>query len=357
MKKKSSVIVSLVIISAVILTVGIISSFQSPKDQNLSFSIPVMVSDKEDALDPYLDFFPEEVREDPAFKAADIEFYDELGRKLISTDSLNLCQVDSDLIRFDPVGSKVQVTITASSNNGLATYAVIYSGQSYKNQSGMNLGSKDSCTLQLNDVDGQEIYLSLTPFTTYYLLPGEYSVDYKVTVHPLDTSSISVSTLLISGAFLLFAAFLIIMSIRDSKEYDERQLANRGQAAMISFIVSIICCFSIAVISKCSPDFPLSAFESTIIPTIAGLTTFAIVCDYNDAFIGYNGKRTLFVFFAWIMTILTLASAFVPFIGTKDIHDLSKPALIVATSFLAFAIEITIKNVKEKRGEALNEES
>lgn len=373
MKKKSlTTVISLVMIFAVILVVALTSSIRTNLDEKVSFTTTAYVRDipadspidSEGHVIPNiqdLDFPSDKIDLENAYYSA------------VCNDGSCLVTTDNGSIFFEPVGKKATVTIEASGPEDITTgfkishvadrsegltlavdngEIVLYGEKLFS----ASVASNNSFSVTLDTLNDSAFDIDLSPIPAKHMTPGDYEISYTITIHP-DKSAVSFTTLGIAGAFLLFAVALILMTIRDAKSYDERQQASRGQAAMISFIVSIVCCFAIGIISKCAPDFPLSIYEATIIPTIVGIVTFAMIADINDAFVGYNGGRGKYIILAWLLTILAVLSAVVPNVKSKAGGDLSRSALLFAACFGAFAVEMTIKTIKDRKGAQEDEES
>ena len=347
MKKKSlTTVISLVMIFAVILVVALTSSIRTNLDEKVSFTTTAYVRDipADSPIDSEGHVIPNIQDLDLPSDKIDLEnaYY-----SAVCNDGSCLVSTDNGSIFFEPVGKKATVTIEASGPEDITTdfkishvadrsegltlavdngEIVLYGEKLFS----ASVASNNSFSVTLDTLNDSAFDIDLSPIPAKHMTPGDY---------------------------LLFAVALILMTIRDAKSYDERQQASRGQAAMISFIVSIVCCFAIGIISKCAPDFPLSIYEATIIPTIVGIVTFAMIADINDAFVGYNGGRGKYIILTWLLTILAVLSAVVPHVKSKAGGDLSRSALLFAACFGAFAVEMTIKTIKDRKGAQEDEES
>ena len=371
MKKQSSTtFISIIMILALVLLVVLVSSVRTNQDQKVSFTSKVYVRDipANSPIDSEGHVMPSLVDLDLPAEIVDPE--NEFWHIDCNDGTCVVSNIASTY--FEPVGKKATFTLETSGQENISTvFSITRTGE--KND-GLILEMEDgqlvlhgerlfcasvadnnTFSVTLDTLDDSKFYIDLVPSATEHMTPGEYDINYTITIHK-DTPAISMTTLGIAGAFLLFAVALILMTIKDSKDYDERQQAKRGQAAMISFIVSIVCCFAIGIISKTASEFPLSIYEATFIPTIVGVITFAMIADINDAFVGYNGSRAKYIFFAWFMTIIAVLSALVPHVKSKQ-SDLSRSALLFAACFGAFAVEMTIKTIKDRKGAQEDEES
>ena len=371
MKKKLSTInITIIMISLVIILVGLFSSIRMNRDTRLSYSDPLYVRDipADSPVDYEGHVQPDPSQLDlPADEMAD-------GHGMFKTS----CGAGSCLVSYDgsnyfkPVGNKATITVKASGPEGTTYSLMIIPGMSSAKElylsenfgqlvlSGERLCSAtirndETFTFTLDNLNDSDFFIELTPVATEYITPGDYSVSYTITVKP-DTSFISIQTIAVAGIFLIIAILLIILTVKESKSYDERQLICRGQAAMFSFIVSLVCCFAIGIFSKFAPSFPLSSFESTLIPTFVGLATFVMFADINDAFVGYNGGRAKCTVLVWIMTIMAGLSALVPYVKTGTVNDLNRSAAIFALCFGAVAVEMSIKSIKDRKGALEDEE-
>ncbi len=372
MKKKLSTInITVIMISLVIILVGLFSSIRVNRDTRLSYSDPLYVRDI--PADSPIDY---DGHVNPDILQLDLPIEDMYGFDQIYKTS---CSGGSCLVsieggnHFKPVGKKATFTVKASGPEGVMfalkiTPAFTETQELYFSMengelivSGGDLCSAtirndETFTVTLDNLNDSDFFIELTPVAIDYITPGDYSVSYTITIKP-DTSFISIQTIAIAGVFLVLAILLILLIVKESKNYDERQLICRGQAAMFSFIVSLVCCFAIGIFSKFAPNFPLSSFESTLIPTFVGLATFVMLADINDAFVGYNGGRAKCTVLVWIMTIVAGLAALVPYVKTGEVNDMTRSAAIFALCFGAVAVEMSIKSIKDRKGALEDEES
>ena len=371
MKKKLSTInITVIMISLVIILVGLFSSIRLNKDTVVSYSDSLYVRDipADAPIDPEGHVIPDIFQLD--LPIDNMYGSDEVykvscggGSCLVSIEGSNY---------FDPVGKKATITVKASGPDGVmyslkVTPGFTNTNELYFSMDGgqLVLSGEDLCsatvrndetfTVTLDNLNDSDFFIELTPVATEYITPGDYSVSYTITIKP-DTSFISIQTIAIAGVFLLMAILLILLTVKESKSYDERQLICRGQAAMFSFIVSLVCCFAIGIFSKFAPNFPLSSFESTLIPTFVGLAAFVMLADINDAFVGYNGGRAKCTVLVWILAIVAGLSALAPYVKTGEVNDMTRSAAIFALCFGAVAVEMSIKSIKDRKGALEDEE-
>lgn len=307
MKSAATIIVSIVMSVAVLTIVGIFSSVHTPKDQELSF-----------ALDPDSEISP-----------------------------------NDRIIHFNPVGDEVVLTIKARGPEDIISNVSAYAGNPLTaDVKTAVLGNNASAELTLTGAAGKDIYVNLEPAGGKNENTGERFVNYNITLH-VGKGYVSGSSVLAAAVIMALGALLIVTANKQKEDFDERQLAARGQAAMNAFLVAVVCCLGIAVMGRFADSFPLTPYEIAILPAIAGSTAFAIIADINDAYVGFNEKRSKVMAVAWILAVFGIVSSFG--FSSKD-STISKSSLACAICFGLYALEMTVKTVLEKK-EAADEES
>ena len=90
-----------------------------------------------------------------------------------------------------------------------------------------------------------------------------------------------------TGAFILKS-----MNKDKSVQYDERMLKARGDAAINAFVVTIVTLLFIGAIDfACS--IGLTVYDAAMITAMAGVGTFVILADIQDAYLGMKENRKM----------------------------------------------------------------
>ena len=168
----------------------------------------------------------------------------------------------------------------------------------------------------------------------------------------------------IAGLVLVFIVCFIIRIVsvkllKKSKkqfEYDERQMAARGKASTIGF--TVLCFWQI--LTMCI-DISFGTLFMTpalwnFCGLIAGITAFVITCIWKDAYFTQSNKKTGFIIFIIIMTIINIVIFFINGGINKAITEeglLGTPFtnLFAAIMLLIITINLIVKICKDKKND------
>lgn len=157
----------------------------------------------------------------------------------------------------------------------------------------------------------------------------------------------------------LSAAYLFNLAEKDEKSYDERQMRMRGKAAMNALTIVIITALSLGIISLIYKGYSLNIWESMMIVAFIGIAAFAITADWNDAYMKFKGKRVpsaiAFSIIGLVDIILYISDLYLMFTGTEPQNMAG--SLVQGICMLAIGIEMFMKNIKDKKEAAADEES
>ena len=307
-KKLATFLISMVMVTAVVLTIGLTTAIHPAEDQNVSFNVPV---DVEEGTIVY----------------------------------------EEQSVRFEPLGEDAVVIIDSNGPDGLSTEVHIYPGNGEDGDivSGtVQVG--EPFTAEVEGLDGRDMNIVFEPVSDGSLSPASYEVGYELTVSSSE-KVFSGAPLVMTIVLLAFAVFMLLTVNMNDGKFDERQLAARGEAAMNSFMVSVLCCVAIGLISKGVSSFPLSVYETTMVVAIVAVTTFAILSDINDAYIGIKERRRKMLILTWVMAFASFIGACMIAVGMGFSYDMARTALIVGVCLVLLAIELTVKTIIEKRGD------
>ncbi|MCR5059973.1 MAG: hypothetical protein K6A80_02960 [Saccharofermentans sp.] len=320
MKTKITTLVSLIIVIGLFAGIAAFTS-KNQKDQTLSFSIPVQVSDNQ------------------------------IDRSLLEP------------VYFNPVGESCEFTIDISgmdefiSNIKIETFPLgsdpIYSA------------SATNTTIKTGELDVQNkgIFVLIDPEIRQGadLEDQEYLIRYTLILHTDDTSILTNGLIiLVTIAIIIFAAVMLLLLNKSAKkDFDERQLKARGTAAMNALIVTLVTAMGIAMIGRSVDNFPLSVFEIGIIICLTGAITFLINADITDAFFGMKAKRFPLAIIYTIVGVMELMMS-----GIYNLifkvgagHELSVVSLVTGIYFFAVGIEMIIKGLIDRKEAKADEES
>ena len=139
-------------------------------------------------------------------------------------------------------------------------------------------------------------------------------------------------------------------------EYDERQMAARGKASTIGF--TVLCFWQIFTMCM---DISFGTLFMTpalwnLCGLLVGITAFAITCIWKDAYFTQSNKKTGFIIFIIIMTIINIVIFFINGGINKAITEeglLGTPFtnLFAAIMLLIITINLIVKICKDKKND------
>ena len=170
------------------------------------------------------------------------------------------------------------------------------------------------------------------------------------------------TTVLISAFFVLVVGGIGFGSLYKgySKEYDERMVKARSDAAFLAFMVTLILIMSVGFMSFTSDGrFPLSLYSSSMVCSMVGIATFIILSDMQDAYLSMTQKRfgcSIAFFFLGIIQIFS--SGF--WSDHNPDPDRIATLLGMGICWLVIGCEMFIKSAIDRKAasvEDMNEES
>jgi len=314
MKNKITVAVTIIIMLAVLLTVGGMSAFKND-DQKLSFTDMVTVT----------------------------------GGKVISQDG--------SPVHFDPVGETCSFTITASGPDGILSDVKIYIGDPLTAITSDPLYSTTGANFNTNtddlSVSDRNIYISTKAFVKEgaNIEDGQYGIAYTFTLHVAGKSASSIILPFVVAILLIALSIYLVFTLNKAseKDYDEMQIRQRGKAALNAFIITIVTAMGFALFAKVTNDFPLTVYETGMIIALTGAVAFGIICDINDAFVGFKENRFKYAVLFWIIAITGGFGSLANSAKKNHTNDIYVTGIIAAIFFAMFALELTIRCIVDKK--------
>ncbi len=314
MKNRVTVVVTIIITMAVLFTVGGMSAFKND-DQKLSFTDTVTVS----------------------------------GGKIVSEETAP--------VHFDPVGETCSFAISVAGPDGLLSDIRIYKGDPLTAITSDPIYSTTGSNLNTNtgdlSVNDQNIYIRIKSLLKENagIEDGEWAVAYSFILHTESKSAASMILPFAVAALLTVLAIVLVRELNKTseKEYDEMQLLQRGKAAINAFIITVVTAMGFAFCAMYTTNFPLTVYETVTIITVTGAVSFGIICDINDAFVGFREKRIKYAVLFWVLSILAIFGSGLIHVGERPRPKYFTTNIIIAVYFAVFALELTINYIVDKR--------
>ena len=160
---------------------------------------------------------------------------------------------------------------------------------------------------------------------------------------------------------IIAVVIVIIKQIRgkNKAQFDERQLLARNKAFKYSFIITLI----FAAVYMFTNVFELNwapAYIQFGLLIVIGMTVFAVVCIFKDAYVAINYKKNIYTY---IVSVIAL-SAIHLYVYGRSIAS-GKPNLFTSGTcsedsiylfsglmFISIGISLIIKKAIDKKGEA-----
>jgi MFS family permease len=138
------------------------------------------------------------------------------------------------------------------------------------------------------------------------------------------------------------------------ENYDERQVLMRGKAFQAGFVTSFFSSLFFGILTCILDDMKVYAPNFLFISAFAGITVFAVIAIWNDAFITdkISAKRYFLLYFfigiaclaGWIMN--KDWDTFSEFLSSENLYG-----LLTGISFITIAVLIAVKAAREQRGD------
>ena len=142
----------------------------------------------------------------------------------------------------------------------------------------------------------------------------------------------------------------VAMMLSKAKDYDERQLKARGDAAVFSLLLSLLLIMGCGFLSYVNDGrFPFSLFATSMMCSGIGMAAFIIIADLNDAYLGFKQKRSTFVISLFSLGVIQFTSS-----GIFSGHMINDPdrlavLLTMGSCWFAVGFEMLFKMISEKR--------
>ena len=276
---------------------------------------------------------------------------------------------DDEPVNFNPVGDKCVIDIVIEGPEEIISEVGFYTDHPGSEPLFSFDASSITMTTEELEVNGKHLYLlsSVRLNDAVSVKDGEYQVRYKYTLHGIDSPfSFNGLSLLTTVMIIVFVIYLLIAlnrTVNSNKEYDERQMRMRGIAGLNAMVTAASILMGFGMFDIITDNSPFTVYQVAMITAMVSVTVFAIVADINDAYVGINKKRTVYVILTGIIALTNLLSWLVNGLLSKAesiFSNLAVVSLCIAICSIALCIEMMIKGIVDRkiaRKEAEDEKS
>lgn len=153
---------------------------------------------------------------------------------------------------------------------------------------------------------------------------------------------------------LILTVFRLMQGEKKSKQYDERQLLVRGKGYQCGFL-SLCICLMLVMLAEGIWGLDTS-YVGACVCLFVGLTTYAVYCVWNDAFLAIGQKPGYYMI---LCAVIVVCNSLGPVSHWKEggsleemLHSVVCMNLMCGLCFLAVGITIAIKMRRDRTEES-----